>query len=206
MIGRRELLLQELQFVRATGSDSQSWKSPHLVATIPLSLPRSLVLRRGHESLTRAFCLATTRCINYELGKKGARHAFCLANQSVIRACNKTQFHRRPRKLGPILDRRILGSLSLKGQVRRKMPRYHVRAADSLCNAMASRLSSKRRLSVQTFLRFCRLRRFRPVQRLSSVVHGAEMRVAETKAVNRALRKEYGVRRGTAARHRTDLS
>jgi hypothetical protein len=28
---------------------------------------------------------------------------------------------------------------------------------------------------------------------VSSVVHGAEMRVAETRAVNRALRKAYGI-------------
>ena len=40
--------------------------------------------------------------------------------------------------------------------------------------------------------RVCRIRRCRSVQ-CFSVVHGAEMRVAETRAVNRALRKAYGI-------------
>ena len=166
----------------------------------------TLALRRGHEAFTPGFCLAT-RCIEYELGKKGARHAFCLAHQSVIRNLNERIW----------FSGEEWGPSEYQQQLVRHAHRlgwHAVRDAEVVLrpptlNVMLWQvdLSSKQRLSVQTFLRFCRLRRCRPVQRLSWLVHGAEIRVAETKAVNRALRKEYGLRRGTAAaRHRTDLS
>jgi hypothetical protein len=48
------------------------------------------------------------------------------------------------------------------------------------------------RLQIQDLQRVCGLWRRRPFY-VSPLVHGAEMRVAETRAVNRALRKAYGI-------------
>src|SRR5438552_17886743 len=47
-------------------------------------------------------------------------------------------------------------------------------------------------LQVQELQRICRLRRCGP-SNVSPLVRGAEMRVAETRAVSRALRKAYGI-------------
>jgi hypothetical protein len=77
---------------------------------------------------------------------------------------------------------------------RRKRCRgIHVDAVDSLCDSTASRFVLK--ATVYPFGKSSGFVGYGDADpsNVSSIVHGAEMRVAETRAVNRALRKAYGI-------------
>ena len=69
----------------------------------------------------------------------------------------------------------------------------HVEAVDSLCNSSASRFVLRATVypskSSSGFIGYGDA----DPSNVSALVHGAEMRVAETRAVNRALRKAYGI-------------
>src|ERR1035438_7937831 len=82
----------------------------------------------------------------------------------------------------------------LIGLARRKKCRgIHVEAVDSLCDSAASRFVLKATVypskSSSGFVGYGDA----DPSNVSFLVHGAEMRVAETRAVNRALRKAYGI-------------
>jgi hypothetical protein len=76
---------------------------------------------------------------------------------------------------------------------RRKCSGIHVQAVDSLCDSAASRFVLKATVypskSSSGFVGYGDA----DPSNVSALVHGAEMRVAETRAVNRALRKAYGI-------------
>jgi hypothetical protein len=76
---------------------------------------------------------------------------------------------------------------------RRRCSGIHVEAVDSLCDSAASRYVLKATVfpskSSSGFVGYGDA----DPSNVSSLVHGAEMRVAETRAVNRALRKAYGI-------------
>jgi hypothetical protein len=76
---------------------------------------------------------------------------------------------------------------------RKKCLGIHVEAVDSLCDCAASRFVLKATVypskSSSGFVGYGDA----DPSNVSSLVHGAEMRVAETRAVNRALRKAYGI-------------
>jgi hypothetical protein len=76
---------------------------------------------------------------------------------------------------------------------RKKCHGIHVEAVDSLCNSAASRFVLKATVypskSSSGFVGYGDA----DPSNVSPLVHGAEMRVAETRAVNRALRKAYGI-------------
>src|SRR5450631_400996 len=82
----------------------------------------------------------------------------------------------------------------LIGLARRKKCRgIHVEAVDSLCDSAANRFVLKATVypskSSSGFVGYGDA----DPSNVSFLVHGAEMRVAETRAVNRALRKAYGI-------------
>jgi hypothetical protein len=82
----------------------------------------------------------------------------------------------------------------LIGLARRKKCRgIHVEVVDSLCDSAASRFVLKATVypskSSSGFVGYGDA----DPSNVSYLVHGAEMRVAETRAVNRALRKAYGI-------------
>jgi hypothetical protein len=82
----------------------------------------------------------------------------------------------------------------LIGLARRKRCRgIHVEAVDSLCDSAASRFVLKATVypskSSSGFVGYGDA----DPSNVSFLVHGAEMRMAETRAVNRALRKAYGI-------------
>jgi hypothetical protein len=76
---------------------------------------------------------------------------------------------------------------------RRKCRGIHVEAVDSLCDSAANRFVLKATVypskSSSGFVGYGDA----DPSNVSFLVHGAEMRVAETRAVNRALRKAYGI-------------
>jgi hypothetical protein len=76
---------------------------------------------------------------------------------------------------------------------RKKCSGIHVQAVDSLCHSAASRFVLKATVypskSSSGFVGYGDA----DPSNVSPLVHGAEMRVAETRAVNRALRKAYGI-------------
>jgi hypothetical protein len=76
---------------------------------------------------------------------------------------------------------------------RKKCRGIHVEAVDSLCDSAASRFVLKATVypskSSSGFVGYGDA----DPSNVSFLVHGAEMRVAETRAVNRALRKAYGI-------------
>ena len=76
---------------------------------------------------------------------------------------------------------------------RRKCRGIHVEAVDSLCDSAASRFVLKATVypskGSSGFVGYGDA----DPSNVSFLVHGAEMRVAETRAVNRALRKAYGI-------------
>ncbi len=76
---------------------------------------------------------------------------------------------------------------------RKKCRGIHVEAVDSLCDPAASRFVLKATVypskSSSGFVGYGDA----DPSNVSFLVHGAEMRVAETRAVNRALRKAYGI-------------
>ena len=76
---------------------------------------------------------------------------------------------------------------------RRKCRGIHVEAVDSLCDSAASRFVLRATVypskSSSGFVGYGDA----DPSNVSCLVHGAEMRVAETRAVNRALRKAYGI-------------
>jgi len=76
---------------------------------------------------------------------------------------------------------------------RRKCRGIHVEAVDSLCDSAASRFVLK--ATVYPFKSSSGFVGYGDADpsNVSYLVHGAEMRVAETRAVNRALRKAYGI-------------
>jgi hypothetical protein len=76
---------------------------------------------------------------------------------------------------------------------RRKCSGIHVEAVDSLCDSAASRFVLK--ATVYPSKRSSGFVGYGDADpsNVSPQVHGAEMRVAETRAVNRALRKAYGI-------------
>ena len=82
----------------------------------------------------------------------------------------------------------------LIGLARRKKCRgIHVEAVDSLCDATARRFVLKATVyPSKNSSGFVGYGDADP-SNVSFLVHGAEMRVAETRAVNRALRKAYGI-------------
>ncbi len=76
---------------------------------------------------------------------------------------------------------------------RRKCSGIHVEAVDSLCDSAASRFVLKATVyPSKNSSGFVGYGDADP-SNVSPLVHGAEMRVAETRAVNRALRKAYGI-------------
>jgi hypothetical protein len=76
---------------------------------------------------------------------------------------------------------------------RKKCSGIHVEAIESLCDAAARRFVLKATVyPCKNSSGFVGYGDADP-SNVSSVVHGAEMRVAETRAVNRALRKAYGI-------------
>jgi hypothetical protein len=76
---------------------------------------------------------------------------------------------------------------------RRKCRGIHVEAVDSLCDAAASRYVLKATVyPSKDSAGFVGYGDADP-SNVSAVVRGAEMRIAETRAVNRALRKAYGI-------------
>ena len=76
---------------------------------------------------------------------------------------------------------------------RKKCSGIHVEVVDSLCDSGASRFVLKATVypskSSSGFVGYGDA----DPSNVSPLVHGAEMRVAETRAVNRALRKAYGI-------------
>jgi hypothetical protein len=76
---------------------------------------------------------------------------------------------------------------------RKKCCGIHVEAVDSLCDSAANRFVLKATVfpskSSSGFVGYGDA----DPSNVSPLVHGAEMRVAETRAVNRALRKAYGI-------------
>ena len=76
---------------------------------------------------------------------------------------------------------------------RKKCSGIHVEAVDSLCDSAANRFVLKATVfpskGSSGFVGYGDA----DPSNVSSLVHGAEMRVAETRAVNRALRKAYGI-------------
>jgi hypothetical protein len=76
---------------------------------------------------------------------------------------------------------------------RKRCSGIHVEAVDSLCDSAASRFVLKATVypskSSSGFVGYGDA----DPSNVSFLVHGAEMRVAETRAVNRALRKAYGI-------------
>jgi hypothetical protein len=93
------------------------------------------------------------------------------------------------------LDRRwYVTHTGLLGLARRKRcSGIHVEAVDSLCDSAANRFVLKATAypskSSSGFVGYGDA----DPSNVSSIVRGAEMRVAETRAVNRALRKAYGI-------------
>src|SRR5579871_2809687 len=76
---------------------------------------------------------------------------------------------------------------------RKKCRGIHVEAIDSLCNSQVSRFVLKATVyPSKNSSGFVGYGDADPTN-VSFLVHGAEMRVAETRAVNRALRKAYGI-------------
>jgi hypothetical protein len=76
---------------------------------------------------------------------------------------------------------------------RKKCSGIHVEAVDSLCDSAANRFVFKATVyPSKNSAGFVGYGDADP-SNVSPVVHGAEMRVAETRAVNRALRKAYGI-------------
>jgi hypothetical protein len=76
---------------------------------------------------------------------------------------------------------------------RKKCTGIHVEAVDSLCDSGASRFVLKATVFPTTASSgFVGYGDADP-SNVSEMVHGAELRVAETRAVNRALRKAYGI-------------
>jgi len=76
---------------------------------------------------------------------------------------------------------------------RKKCHGIHVQAVDSLCDSAASRFVLKATVyPSENSSGFVGYGDADP-SNVSPLVHGAEMRVAETRAVNRALRKAYGI-------------
>src|ERR1700758_972392 len=76
---------------------------------------------------------------------------------------------------------------------RRRCSGIHVEVVDALCNAASGRFVLKAMVyPTKVSSGFVGYGDADP-SNVSSVVHGAEMRVAETRAVNRALRKAYGI-------------
>jgi hypothetical protein len=76
---------------------------------------------------------------------------------------------------------------------RKKCRGIHVEAVDSLCDSAASRFVLKATVyPSKSSTGFVGYGDADP-SNVSFLVHGAEMRVAETRAVNRALRKAYGI-------------
>jgi hypothetical protein len=76
---------------------------------------------------------------------------------------------------------------------RKKCSGIHVQAVDSLCDSSASRFVLKATVyPTKNSSGFVGYGDADP-SNVSFLVHGAEMRVAETRAVNRALRKAYGI-------------
>jgi hypothetical protein len=76
---------------------------------------------------------------------------------------------------------------------RRKCRGIHVEAVDSLCDAASSRFVLKATVyPSKDSVGFVGYGDADP-SNVSAVVRGAEMRIAETRAVNRALRKAYGI-------------
>ena len=94
-----------------------------------------------------------------------------------------------------LLDRRwYVTHTGLLGLARRKRcSGIHVEAVDSLCDSAANRFVLKATAypskSSSGFVGYGDA----DPSNVSSIVRGAEMRVAETRAVNRALRKAYGI-------------
>src|SRR6266404_724829 len=81
----------------------------------------------------------------------------------------------------------------LRLATRRRCSGIEVEAVPQLCNSAAGRYVFK-----ATVYTFRKRRSFvgygdADASNVSPLVHGAEMRVAETRAVNRALRKAYGI-------------
>ncbi len=76
---------------------------------------------------------------------------------------------------------------------RKKCTGIHVEAVDSLCDSAANRFVLK--ATVYPSKSSCGFVGYGDADpsNVSALVHGAEMRVAETRAVNRALRKAYGI-------------
>jgi hypothetical protein len=76
---------------------------------------------------------------------------------------------------------------------RKKCSGIDVQAVDSLCDSAARRFVLK--ATVYPSERSCGFVGYGDADpsNVSALVHGAEMRVAETRAVNRALRKAYGI-------------
>ena len=76
---------------------------------------------------------------------------------------------------------------------RKKCRGIHVEPVDSLCDSAASRFVMK--ATVYPFKSSTGFVGYGDADpsNVSFLVHGAEMRVAETRAVNRALRKAYGI-------------
>ena len=76
---------------------------------------------------------------------------------------------------------------------RKRCSGIHVEAVDSLCDSAANRFVLKATVfpskGSSGFVGYGDA----DPSNVSSLVHGAEMRVAETRAVNRALRKAYGI-------------
>jgi hypothetical protein len=76
---------------------------------------------------------------------------------------------------------------------RKRCSGIHVEAVDSLCDSGASRFVLKATVfPTEASSGFVGYGDADP-SNVSALVHGAEMRVAETRAVNRALRKAYGI-------------
>ena len=76
---------------------------------------------------------------------------------------------------------------------RKKCSGIHVEAVPALCDTAASRFVLKATVfPCKSSVGFVGYGDADP-SNVSSLVHGAEMRVAETRAVNRALRKAYGI-------------
>ncbi len=76
---------------------------------------------------------------------------------------------------------------------RKKCSGIHVEAVSALCDSAANRFVLKATVyPCKSSVGFVGYGDADP-SNVSSLVHGAEMRVAETRAVNRALRKAYGI-------------
>ena len=75
---------------------------------------------------------------------------------------------------------------------RKRCSGIHVEAVDSMCDSRANINKKKKKKKKNFFFGFVGYGDADP-SNVSSLVHGTEMRVAETRAVNRALRKAYGI-------------